>query len=114
MVRTIAQLFADKRFDGCVALDVIEHLPKPDGLDLLQQMEALARKRVIFFTPNGFMPQRSRNGDLQEHLSGWSVDDFEGLGYTVVGMCGPKTLRGEYLQNQEKSTIHLDRHFDAS
>jgi len=95
-VRTILQLFAEKRFDGCVALDVIEHLPKPDGLRLLKEMEALARKKVIFFTPNGFMPQKSKDGDLQEHLSGWTADEMRSRGYRVLGMYGPKWIRGEY------------------
>jgi SAM-dependent methyltransferase len=95
-VRNLAKLFPDRKFDGCVALDVIEHLPKEDGWHLMEDMEKLARHAVMLFTPNGFMPQHSKDGDLQEHLSGWSVQDFEQRGYQVLGMCGPKSLRGEY------------------
>lgn len=95
-VRHLSEVFEGRRFDACVALDVIEHLPKEDGWRMLDQMESLAKRRVVVFTPNGFVPQQSKDGDLQEHLSGWSVQDFEGRGYTVLGMCGPKSLRGEY------------------
>jgi SAM-dependent methyltransferase len=95
-VKRITELFPDRHFDACVALDVIEHLPKEDGWRLLEAMEKLARQRVAIFTPNGFVPQHSQNGDLQEHLSGWTAEDFRSRGYSVYGMCGPKSLRGEY------------------
>ncbi len=97
-VRKIGELFAGKKFDACVALDVIEHLPKEDGWRMLESMERLATRRVIIFTPNGFMPQKSKDGDLQEHLSGWTAEELRPRGYRVLGMYGPKHLRGEYHQ----------------
>ena len=43
-------------------------------------MEKVARKKVIVFTPNGFVPQRPYDGNpFQEHLSGWSVDEIHEL-----------------------------------
>ena len=95
-VKRISELFPPKSFDACVALDVIEHLPKEDGWRMADAMERLARKRVIIFTPNGFIPQKSKDGDLQEHLSGWTADEMRPKGYRVLGMYGPKSLRGEY------------------
>jgi hypothetical protein len=35
-------------------------------------------------------------GDLQVHLSGWEPSEMKGYGYRVIGMLGPKCLRGEY------------------
>lgn len=95
-VKNLTGLFGGKKFDACVALDVIEHLPKEDGWRMLDAMEKLANKRVVIFTPNGFVPQHSKDGDLQEHLSGWTAEDLRPRGYEVFGMCGPKSLRGEY------------------
>jgi SAM-dependent methyltransferase len=95
-VRNLEDLFPKRRFDACVALDVIEHLPKEDGWRMLESMERLAERRVVIFTPNGFVPQHSKDGDLQEHLSGWTTAEFSGRGFRVIGMCGPKSLRGEY------------------
>jgi SAM-dependent methyltransferase len=95
-VRRVADLFQGRHFDACVSLDVIEHLPKEDGWKMLEQMEKLATRRVIIFTPNGFIPQKSKDGDLQEHLSGWTADEMRQRGYTVLGIYGPKSLRGEY------------------
>jgi hypothetical protein len=97
-VRELPTRLGDRRFDACVALDVIEHLGKEEGLALLRSLEALASRRVVVFTPNGFLPQTSReDGDYQQHLSGWTPREMRGLGYRVAGLDGLKTLRGEYL-----------------
>ena len=95
-IKRLPDLFDASSFDGCIALDVIEHLPKEDGWRLLDNMERLARRCVIILTPNGFVPQHSKNGDLQEHLSGWEAQEFRQRGYRVIGMGGLKKLRGEY------------------
>ncbi|HEY5912163.1 MAG TPA: class I SAM-dependent methyltransferase [Verrucomicrobiae bacterium] len=99
-VRRLGERFGERRFDGCVALDLIEHLPKDDGWRLLDQMEALAKHRVIILTPNGFLPQQSQDGDLQQHLSGWTAAEMRTRGYQVSGMYGPKSLRGAYHRIQ--------------
>lgn len=96
-VRELERYFQPRQFDACVALDVIEHLVKDDGIKLMQAMEKIAVKKVVFFTPSGFLPQRhAANDDLQEHLSGWEPSEMTGYGYNVIGLLGPKRLRGEY------------------
>ena len=96
-VTELENSFRPKQFDACIAIDVIEHLTKEDGLKLIASMERIARKRVVFFTPNGFLPQRHiSNDDLQEHLSGWEPAEMRGFGYRVKGLLGPKKLRGEH------------------
>src|SRR5512133_1700927 len=84
-VTRLAEAFPNRKFDACVALDLIEHLQKEDGHRLFDEMERLARKRVVIATPNGFLPQKSRNGDLQEHLSGWTAEEMRQRGYQVFG-----------------------------
>jgi len=96
-LRELSKFIKPKQFDACIALDVIEHVVKEDGLKMIKDMEQVARKKVIFFTPCGFLPQRhSANDDLQEHLSGWEPDEMRRHGYHVTGLLGPKKLRGEY------------------
>lgn len=96
-VRDLVSYFNPGQFDACMALDVIEHLPKPQGLQLLEAMEKIARRTVVIFTPNGFLPQRHTSADdLQEHLSGWEVAEMKQLGYKVKGLLGPKGLRTEH------------------
>lgn len=95
-VRELDRHFQPKAFDACVSMDVIEHLHKPDGVKLMQDMESIAVKKVVLFTPSGFLPQRhAADDDLQEHLSGWAPSEMAGHGYRVTGFLGPKKLRGE-------------------
>lgn len=95
-VRNLEGLFSAGQFEACIALDLIEHLTKDEGLRLLRDMERIASKRVILFTPNGFLPQQGGVDDLQQHLSGWEPGEMKALGYRVLGMHGPKFLRGEF------------------
>ncbi len=94
--RELSRYFQPQQFDAVIALDVIEHFTKDGGLKLMQDMEKIARKKVIFLTPNGFLPQRKgAEGDLQAHLSGWDPAEMNQYGYKVIGELGPKNLRGE-------------------
>jgi hypothetical protein len=96
-IRELADGYPPRSFDGVVAFDVLEHLEKREGLRLLDSMERIARKKVIVFTPNGFLEQPpSPTNPFQEHLSGWSVDDLARRGYVVTGFNGWKPLRGMY------------------
>ena len=91
-----AEYFGEDSFDCVVALDVIEHLEKADGLRLLEQMEIIARKKVIIFTPNGFLEQEPFDGnEWQRHISGWEVDEMREMGFEIIGINGWKALRGE-------------------
>jgi len=88
--------FEPKSFDCVLALDVLEHLTKKEGLSLIKKMENVAKKKIIIFTPNGFLHQDEYDGDkLQIHKSGWTVDEFKELGYEVKGINGWKPLRKE-------------------
>jgi hypothetical protein len=83
-----------------VALDLIEHVSKKEGNALIQDMERIASKKILIFTPNGFLRQQSHDGDLQEHLSGWTADEMQSLGFTVIGMHGHKFFRGEHHEHR--------------
>lgn len=102
-VSQLSTHFKPSQFDACVALDVIEHLKKPDGLTLMEDMERIAKKRVVFFTPSGFLAQgHTDSDDLQVHLSGWEPAEMEKYGYKVFGLLGPKSWRGEYHSLKKK------------
>jgi SAM-dependent methyltransferase len=84
-----------RKFDLVLLYDVIEHLPKGRGYELLEKCEQLTSKYVLLQTPNGFLEQGPEFGnEHQRHLSGWFSEDFEGLGYKVYGARGTKYLRG--------------------
>jgi len=92
----ISNCFDKHSFDCVLAFDLIEHLEKSDGLSLLAAMENIASKKVIVFTPNGFLPQNKRNGNVNQiHRSGWTVSEMQTRGYCVRGVHGLKSLLGE-------------------
>jgi SAM-dependent methyltransferase len=95
-IRQLGMRFNDDEFDCAVALDVIEHLTKSAGMKLIADLERVARRRIVVFTPNGFLPQEPYDGNPhQAHVSGWSVEEMRGLGFAVVGINGWRPLRTE-------------------
>lgn len=98
-IRKIGEQFATKSFDIVLLSDVIEHLNKEDGLRLMKDAETIARKRVIIFTPNGFLTQTPEDDNLhQTHLSGWSPKEMRSFGYRISGINGLRFLRTEYAR----------------
>ena len=43
--RELSKYFQPRQFDACIALDVIEHFTKEDGLKLMRNMERIAGRR---------------------------------------------------------------------
>lgn len=80
------QMLADNSVDSIFLIDVIEHLEKADGQQIIIECERVAREQVVIFTPFGFMPQHVAHGQkdgwglggasMQEHRSGWTPEDF--------------------------------------
>jgi hypothetical protein len=88
--------FKPKSFSAVVALDFLEHLEKADGYWAIRNMEKLATNSVLIFTPNGFLRQSECGGNVfQVHLSGWTTEELERLGFKVYGANGLKFLRKE-------------------
>jgi 2-polyprenyl-3-methyl-5-hydroxy-6-metoxy-1,4-benzoquinol methylase len=85
-LRQIPLPFSYKEFDVATCIEVIEHLPKNNGVNLLNELERIAKK-VILTTPNvSFKQEALDNNPFQKHLSRWFVKDFIERGYTVKGV----------------------------
>lgn len=84
--------FKESSFDAVIALDVLHHLPKEDGRDLVKNMESLARNKVILFCPNGSLyPNNLGFPELQK--ASWSPLELRSMGFKVQGINGWKPLR---------------------
>lgn len=110
-VRKLKEIFVPKSFDIVIAVDIIEHIKKDEGFDLMRQCEKIARKAVIFETPKGYVPQdidiQGHGGDKwQTHRSGWDETDFKKKGY--------KTVTREYvMQDVKRHSKHkVDPHIE--
>ena len=88
--------FRPGSFDAVLLVDVIEHLGREDGEDLLLRAESWARKRVVVKSPNGFFEQATLGDNpYQVHKSGWTVADMTGRDYRAFGMAGWKGVRSD-------------------
>lgn len=88
--------FLPKSFSHIVMIDVLEHLNREAGEQLLERLSVWASRAVIIKTPNGFVAQNALDDNpLQEHVSGWTVRDFVDRGYKVEGLSGYRYLRRE-------------------
>ena len=84
--------FTNDSFDCVIAIEVLEHLSKEDGIKMLKEMERVARKRIILTTPNGFLPTYAglEDNPSESHLSGWNARELQKLGFKVRGLSGSK------------------------
>lgn len=102
-VLDIDKTFDDNSYECVLSSDLIEHLEKEEGYKLIKMMEKIASKKVIIFTPNGFLKQGEYDSNpFQVHKSGWSVEEMKSMGYTVIGINGIKSLRGEFAEFRYK------------
>ncbi len=73
--------------DSVFFLDVVEHINKPEAIELLQRCKSLARSQIVVFTPLGFYKRDYGNnerdgwglkgGKWETHISAWSPNDFD-------------------------------------
>jgi len=90
LVKVVKKLVTQKqKYDLVFCSQVIEHITKQEGEKLLDLSEKLAKKRIYFGTPRGFMRQPEvflKGNPYQYHKSGWSIKDFTSSGYRVYGI----------------------------
>jgi len=95
-MQTAQQFLNDVNFAGCYPvqgwaempdavylLDVLEHMHKVDGMDVIELAQKCAKKQVVIFTPKGFTEQTEDVWNLggeywQTHRSGWLPGEFPG------------------------------------
>jgi len=83
-------IFMDKSFDVVMGLDVVEHVREPIAYELIREMERIARKKVIIYTPIEFKEQDKLNAwelgvnEYQRHFCHIPPYWFENNGYKVT------------------------------
>jgi len=81
--------FRRKSFDVILSLELIEHLNRKEGEELLRLLEQIARHQIVITTPNGSVYQGAVEGNIwQVHRSAWRKQDFVLRGYSVLGLGG--------------------------
>lgn len=79
--------FKDNEFDNVLLIDVIEHLPKENGILLLENVKKITKNKIYLFTPLFWTENMHLISDpkspyyqntYNKHLSSWTVEDFKG------------------------------------
>lgn len=83
-------------------IDGVEHMTKEAGLETLKHCKRVARKKVLVFTPEGYLRNEPHNAwgiegadEHQTHKSGWEVSELEDLGYKLVAREPGTSQHGE-------------------
>lgn len=85
-VRKLAEVFLPGSFDVALWMDGPEHLEKVEAIHVLDMLQAIARKRVIIFTPTDFFnnhdsDEYKNEGTTQEHRCCLEAEFFQWRGY---------------------------------
>lgn len=80
-------------FDVTLAAEVLEHLQKGQGSELMKEIEHVSKTSTIITTPRhptGILSQGTKDKNVyQKHVSSWSAKEFEAKGYSVMGKSFP-------------------------
>lgn len=93
--------FRPGSFDLVLALNMLEHMEKEEGLELLNEIESVASKQVMLVT-GPWLAHDDIHGEnpYQEHKCGWSAAEVVNLDYRVWGI---------RIQGQERLRDRLPR-----
>jgi len=88
--------------DTTLLIELIEHLKKADGFQLLAKLEQITKRQLILSTPVGINPKSHLEDEnpWQAHISAWYPKDFKQIGFEVYGVHGMRLIRkehGEYM-----------------
>jgi SAM-dependent methyltransferase len=85
----------ERAVDVVLCIEVLEHLNREEGINLIRAMEKVACRQVVLTTPVGRYEQHAYdNNPYQEHRYVWSVHEIKRLGYNVKG-AGLKGIPGK-------------------
>lgn len=87
--RDVLAIYGRRSFDVVSCTEVVEHLPKIDGMKLLRDLRSVARRCVVITTPFGFMHHDPADvpdepwakNPYQKHLCGFLPEELEACGY---------------------------------
>lgn len=95
--KKLKDYFKPKSYDIVLLIDVLEHFKKSDGKKVLAEVEKIARRQIVIWTPLGWYPhdyecvdepwkkigglQVKAKNKHQQHLSAWYPKDLERIGY---------------------------------
>ncbi len=107
--------FAPRCVDTVICLSVLEHIPKNEGIALLEKMGNWARLKSILYVPNGEWGQEAYDDNpYQEHVSSWHASELRQYGYSIYPVGGFKSvaeiMASPRMQPYHGSTLYAAMH----
>jgi len=77
-------LCLDKSFDLIICSDMVEHLPKEKGTELLKQFARVGKTSIVII-PTQVRPQGPVHGnEFERHVASWTKEELEQFGNVLV------------------------------
>ena len=74
----------DGAYELVLAVDILEHFTKPDGLRFLAELRRVAQRAVLVSTPKEFHSQEIEANPYENHRSHWSDAELKREGYGEI------------------------------
>jgi hypothetical protein len=97
--------YYDAQFDVIIAGDILEHLRKTDGINLINFLIYRCRWLIVEF-PHRYLQNSVDGHDGEAHISAWSESDF--AGFECTKMRSEDTQRLIILRGYQEDKISID------
>ncbi len=67
---------ASESYELVIAIDILEHFTKSDGLKFLAELKRVAKRAVLVSTPKDFLSQEIEANPYENHRSHWLKEDL--------------------------------------
>jgi 2-polyprenyl-3-methyl-5-hydroxy-6-metoxy-1,4-benzoquinol methylase len=71
----------DRTYDLVLAVDILEHFYKEQGINFLKECKRVCRGSVLVSTPKEFIEQDVPANPLENHRSHWTEEDLKQCGF---------------------------------
>jgi 2-polyprenyl-3-methyl-5-hydroxy-6-metoxy-1,4-benzoquinol methylase len=71
-------------YELVLAIDILEHYHRPEGLAFLDELKRVASRAVLVSTPKEFCVQEVEANPYEDHRSHWSYEDLARRGFTEI------------------------------
>ena len=75
---------SDNSYEMVIAIDILEHFTKTDGILFLNQIHRIASKSVVISTPKKFTEQEIEANPYENHRSQWGKNELIASGFLTV------------------------------
>ncbi len=76
--------FEERSYDLVLAIDIIEHFEKEDGILFIRELQRIGIA-VVVATPSAFIEQIEPENPFENHRSLWTKEELIALGFDVIG-----------------------------